>query len=181
MTTTSEVDEILKGPSAYAACRTTSEVELEELHVWERLEKALALSKVPGVGLAAPQIGLYIQAAVIRVPENSRTRVPAITLNLWNPCVESCADPVVFQGEGCLSYPGESWATNRYGDVLMVNGDLRKYNLNGFPAIVFQHELGHLLGRTFQDFRAYRPLLAGRNEPCPCGSGKKYKKCCLNA
>ncbi len=20
---------------------------------------------------------------------------------------------------------------------------------------------------------------AGRNEPCPCGSGKKYKKCCL--
>jgi tetratricopeptide (TPR) repeat protein len=21
----------------------------------------------------------------------------------------------------------------------------------------------------------------GRNEPCPCGSGKKYKKCCINA
>ena len=21
----------------------------------------------------------------------------------------------------------------------------------------------------------------GRNEPCPCGSGKKYKKCCMNA
>lgn len=21
----------------------------------------------------------------------------------------------------------------------------------------------------------------GRNDPCPCGSGKKYKKCCLNA
>ena len=20
----------------------------------------------------------------------------------------------------------------------------------------------------------------GRNEPCPCGSGRKYKKCCLN-
>lgn len=20
----------------------------------------------------------------------------------------------------------------------------------------------------------------GRNEPCPCGSGKKHKKCCLN-
>jgi uncharacterized protein YchJ len=23
-------------------------------------------------------------------------------------------------------------------------------------------------------------LKVGRNEPCPCGSGKKYKKCCLN-
>ena len=21
----------------------------------------------------------------------------------------------------------------------------------------------------------------GRNDPCPCGSGKKYKKCCLSA
>ena len=21
----------------------------------------------------------------------------------------------------------------------------------------------------------------GRNDPCPCGSGKKYKKCCLVA
>ena len=24
-----------------------------------------------------------------------------------------------------------------------------------------------------------RPEKAGRNDPCPCGSGKKYKKCCL--
>jgi uncharacterized protein YecA (UPF0149 family) len=22
------------------------------------------------------------------------------------------------------------------------------------------------------------PAKVGRNEPCPCGSGKKYKKCC---
>ncbi|OYV65112.1 MAG: hypothetical protein B7Z72_12525, partial [Gemmatimonadetes bacterium 21-71-4] len=21
----------------------------------------------------------------------------------------------------------------------------------------------------------------GRNDPCPCGSGKKYKKCCLRS
>ncbi|HCS75454.1 MAG TPA: hypothetical protein DIW17_16465 [Clostridiales bacterium] len=23
-----------------------------------------------------------------------------------------------------------------------------------------------------------KPVKIGRNEPCPCGSGKKYKKCC---
>ena len=23
------------------------------------------------------------------------------------------------------------------------------------------------------------PVKVGRNDPCPCGSGKKYKKCCL--
>jgi hypothetical protein len=27
-----------------------------------------------------------------------------------------------------------------------------------------------------QPYRA--PVKVGRNEPCPCGSGKKYKKCC---
>lgn len=26
---------------------------------------------------------------------------------------------------------------------------------------------------------AVKPPKVGRNEPCPCGSGKKYKKCCL--
>jgi len=28
---------------------------------------------------------------------------------------------------------------------------------------------------------ARRPPKVGRNEPCPCGSGKKFKHCCLNA
>jgi preprotein translocase subunit SecA len=26
--------------------------------------------------------------------------------------------------------------------------------------------------------RARRDEAVGRNDPCPCGSGKKYKKCC---
>lgn len=25
---------------------------------------------------------------------------------------------------------------------------------------------------------ADKPKKVGRNDPCPCGSGKKYKKCC---
>jgi preprotein translocase subunit SecA len=29
---------------------------------------------------------------------------------------------------------------------------------------------------TSEPFRA--PPKVGRNDPCPCGSGKKYKKCC---
>lgn len=35
--------------------------------------------------------------------------------------------------------------------------------------------------RTFDVYRraANYEAKAGRNEPCPCGSGKKYKKCCL--
>lgn len=33
-------------------------------------------------------------------------------------------------------------------------------------------------------YRKTRPIVrdikVGRNEPCPCGSGKKYKNCCLS-
>ncbi|MCL2695640.1 MAG: SEC-C metal-binding domain-containing protein [Clostridiales bacterium] len=36
-----------------------------------------------------------------------------------------------------------------------------------------------------KSFRASKVFVAeesvGRNDPCPCGSGKKYKKCCGNA
>jgi len=28
------------------------------------------------------------------------------------------------------------------------------------------------------DFSVYQQVRVGRNKPCPCGSGKKYKKCC---
>ncbi|MEI6175696.1 MAG: DUF1186 domain-containing protein [Verrucomicrobiota bacterium] len=37
---------------------------------------------------------------------------------------------------------------------------------------------------SLPSFRALQPVriepAAGRNDPCPCGSGKKYKKCCGN-
>ena len=33
-----------------------------------------------------------------------------------------------------------------------------------------------------QEYGAVKPIVknkeSGRNDPCPCGSGKKYKKCC---
>ena len=33
-----------------------------------------------------------------------------------------------------------------------------------------------------EDYRGRRSRRkTGRNEPCPCGSGEKYKKCCLRA
>ena len=33
--------------------------------------------------------------------------------------------------------------------------------------------------RTKPVVRDYKKI--GRNDPCPCGSGKKYKNCCLNS
>lgn len=47
-------------------------------------------------------------------------------------------------------------------EELKAKMDMRLKELEG---------LGHILvGRT----------KIGRNAPCPCGSGKKYKKCCID-
>jgi SWIM/SEC-C metal-binding protein len=32
-----------------------------------------------------------------------------------------------------------------------------------------------------ENFTVRVDRIAGRNDPCPCGSGSKYKKCCLRA
>jgi hypothetical protein len=41
--------------------------------------------------------------------------------------------------------------------------------------------IGRDIGRVAQTEEKPLPKpAAGRNDPCPCGSGKKYKKCCLN-
>ncbi len=49
-------------------------------------------------------------------------------------------------------------------------------------AVCIQHEIDHLNGMTIHDRKIATTIRAekkpGRNEPCTCGSGKKYKKCC---
>lgn len=48
------------------------------------------------------------------------------------------------------------------------------------------HETGHFVKRSerwyyadgYNGTRPVRVEKIGRNDPCPCGSGKKYKKCC---
>jgi len=34
--------------------------------------------------------------------------------------------------------------------------------------------------RTAKSIKSDKRVKIGRNDPCPCGSGKKYKRCCMN-
>ena len=58
-------------------------------------------------------------------------------------------------------------------------------DLDLLESVCVQHEIDHLNGMRILDrameltIRRDKPKI-GRNEPCPCGSGKKYKKCCIN-
>jgi hypothetical protein len=42
----------------------------------------------------------------------------------------------------------------------------------------YQEPTGHAIGQQ-QSSNSARPAIVGRNDPCPCGSGKKFKRCCM--
>lgn len=55
--------------------------------------------------------------------------------------------------------------------------------------MVTEKYAGGLISRSSADLTLAMPravtgqrhhIKIGRNEPCPCGSGKKYKKCCID-
>lgn len=45
------------------------------------------------------------------------------------------------------------------------------------PAEIAQNDSSLLTMKKVETYRRTEPRV-GRNDPCPCGSGKKYKKCC---
>lgn len=137
-----------------------------------QLEVELQCSKVPGIGLSAVQIGIPLRVAIIRIPN-----VPGygdVHIDLWNPEIES-TDGIIFHREGCLSLPGTTVTVKRARSVVVKNGDGKRYLAEGLVAACVQHEIDHMDGLTILDRRQKDP---GRNDPCPCGSGRKWKKCC---
>ncbi len=73
----------------------------------------------------------------------------------------------------------DSW----YGIVIAPSGTLRFGHKVKFP---WKHDskaeraADKLIKRPVTRLAAPRPTLAGRNDPCHCGSGLKYKKCHLD-
>lgn len=137
-----------------------------------------------GVGLAAPQIGINKRVAIVYVDE------PIV---LINPKIIKTMGDIVYS-EGCLSFPNKQVKTKRYTAIVVETDNMGKVffsakdpdnpDLNDnslLECIAVQHEMDHLDGVLMFD----RMLLPIRkeiepkpNEPCHCGSGKKYKKCC---
>lgn len=131
-----------------------------------------------GIGLAAPQIGIYKKMAIIRMGN------PATDIDLVNCHIEKAYDAQIFRSEGCLSFPGRIEDTMRYQECY-VTGNLtypHSFVVKGMLAVVVQHELDHINGVLLPDRAIVKPdankAKVGPNDPCICGSGKKYKKCC---
>lgn len=143
--------------------------------LFKALEYELKQSKRPGVGLAAIQIGTLVRACIIRLEK--------LELDMINPKIIDQATLKVFQQEGCLSLPGVYLDTDRYQDITATwfcpkENKQRTGEFHGLEAVVLQHEIDHMDGILILSRRHRKQEKIGRNDPCPCGSGKKYKKCC---
>ena len=177
--------------------------KLKEVTVEEGMAIATELFQIlnkrgDGIGLAANQVGIDAQVAVVNVRE---------PLVLINPKIIEKHNEIPFY-EGCLSYPGKGVHTKRYRDVVIQTaqeesgwyfsgaesptdgkgswekeqGKKQDAELRTLESVCVQHEIDHLNGIVCMDrgvdttVRVEKKI--GRNEPCHCGSGKKYKKCC---
>jgi peptide deformylase len=104
-----------------------------------------------------------------------------------NPKVIKSIGMVEQQLEGCLTWIGKLIIAQRSRAVEVSYQDIEGNNHieihKGFEAQIWQHEINHLLGVEEQvverDYKLPSVKSPQRTDKCPCGSGKKYKQCCL--
>ena len=64
---------------------------------------------------------------------------------------------------------------------LVANSEVVDQNVQALEDAAVKHQSTSkmYLGKTRTIVREYKKI--GRNDKCPCGSGKKYKNCCLSS
>jgi peptide deformylase len=153
--------------------------------------KDYSFTRYDAVGLAANQTSLDSERFMLRVFALREININGNPQANWrliiDPYIVEYVGIKEIKVEGCLTWKGKRIVAERnraiivdyYDEVGVKNREFVK----GFEAQVWQHEINHLNGieERIEDlsFVPPKPIDVGRNEPCPCNSGKKYKHCCL--
>jgi len=192
---------VVKNVNTLRQISTNVDSASEAIDIINKLKKEL--ENIPeGVGLAAIQIGIPKRVGVIKTSNSKETKY----LYLINTELESRDGEFTYLKEGCLSFPDTFLNTKRYRDYVIKNQRIEDDKLidetlcfyyesnhindDGLTSIAVQHEVDHFEGGLIIDSEEDQNIKlepihrsdnkVGRNEPCPCGSGKKFKKCCSN-
>ena len=155
-----------------------------------------------GIGLAANQVGIDAAVAVVNVREPIVLINPEIVSRETEiPFYEGCLS---FPGKGVNTkrYETVEVTSDNVDGTMIFSGvdtgektkgsweqegktyQVKDKDLRTLEAVCVQHEIDHLNGVRCLDravdttYRSEKN--PGRNEPCHCGSGKKFKKCCIN-
>ena len=109
-------------------------------------------------------------------PDNasSSSLAAALRVVMTQPSVTAAIRDHIPQAiSGFLEYLGE---TGRIADAEEWAATIRKGPASAKEAV---KPASSAKGVTIKRSEKVSPL--GRNDPCPCGSGKKFKKCCMTA
>ena len=155
-----------------------------------------------GIGLAANQVGIDAAVAVVNVREPIVLINPEIVSRETEiPFYEGCLS---YPGKvvNTKSYEKVDVKSDNVDGTMIFSGvdtgektkgsweqegktyQVKDRDLRTLEAVCVQHEIDHLNGVRCLDravdttYRSEKN--PGRNEPCHCGSGKKFKKCCIN-
>jgi peptide deformylase len=144
----------------------------------------------PGVGLAAPQVGMSIQLAVIEDREEylkeiapeilaERDRQPVLFHAIINPKVTATSDAHAEFFEGCLSIGGLTAIVPRAPSVrvecINEKGEHKVIEASGWYARILQHEIDHLRGRLYVD-RMHARTLTGLDNFSRFWKGKSIRE-----
>ena len=154
--------------------------------------KDYVYTRFDAVGLAANQCSLDGERFMLRVfalrEINTNGNPQANWRLIIDPHITEYIGIKEIKVEGCLTWKGKHIAAERSRAIRVSYFDEIGQSINnelhfGFEGQVWQHEINHLNGVEERivdyNFIPPKPIDVGRNDPCPCKSGKKYKHCCL--
>jgi peptide deformylase len=170
------------------------DIELFYIQNIQKLQafKDYAYGRFDAVGLAANQCNLdgeRFMARVFALREVNNNGNPQANWRLIiDPYITEYIGIKEIKVEGCLTWKGKRIVAERSRAVRVSYSDEIGQRIHnelhyGFEGQIWQHEINHLNGVEERieeiGFVPPKPLDIQRNEKCPCGSGKKYKQCCL--
>jgi peptide deformylase len=110
-----------------------------------------AMYDAPGIGLAAPQVGVSLRLAIIDLQADDK-RDPMVMVN---PEIMAASKELATREEGCLSLPAQYADVTRPARVRVrfedADGVRAEIEAEGLLAACLQHEIDHLNGVLFVD------------------------------
>lgn len=129
-----------------AKAAPVEKIGAEEIALWERMEKLMY--EMPGVGLAAPQIGVSRRLAVVDASEHGKAAI-----RLANPVILEASDEMRDHEEASPNLPGVFAKISRPARVLIsftgADGGAREEWFEGLWSTSVQHQIDHLDGMLY--------------------------------
>ena len=137
-------------PRLKAKCKSVARVDAKIARLMDDMLETMYAA--PGIGLAAPQVGIAQHVIVLDVAKDDDPPAP---LRMANPELVWVSDDDAVFSEGCLSLPEHYADVTRPARIrvryLDHENEIRELEAEGTLATCIQHEMDHLDGVLFVD------------------------------